>query len=368
MLNRSTQTRITSFSHGREMVVSRTRKRRWADPANDRLLPISALPSSGVRAKQLTLLFASPVGAYTARQSVLLYMQGNNAHGTASRRIRRRGKLWHIRDGGKSARAAENGVCPDHFSIAWKKIASGNLGSRTWPGNSAGRPIRWGMKQRPAAETRRIHFTGVAAGASDRDVLYTIDTDYALRTLPATRVRGRRTRTAAIPTASNSWPADLAPFTGHRRVVALSVRRAGWHRSHRHHGPRRGRASGRITEGDAVDEAPAWVPTQESRILLLFRSAGIGQHHQGDLHRAFRSYTDAADRPWKPRRCRSSSMRNAPTRFRISRMCARTGTLYFIRQMRISRSGRRRLLWRIVQKTPLLFPFRIWCWRSVHFF
>jgi hypothetical protein len=149
---------------------------------------------------------------------------------------------------------------------AWK---SDNMAWRF--GRGAASPL--GIPQ-ATAETRRIHFTGVAPGASDNQVLYTIDTDYAcglfhqqLGDEYEQRLFHRKQFRACDLSRCRATGAIAMSVRGPDGTAHIATMAA------------EGRGVSEVTEGDAVDEAPAWVPGKPN--LLLFQSAGIGRNRQG---------------------------------------------------------------------------------------
>jgi hypothetical protein len=148
----------------------------------------------------------------------------------------------------------------------WK---SGNM---TW--NLGGRGMNPFAGSASAAELRRTHFTGVAAGPSANDVLYAIDTDYACGLFHHELAEGYERR---VYHRNQFRASDLARCAETGRL-AFTVRSPDG-TAHIATMAAEGRGLKEITEGDAVDEAPCWVPSR--RNVILFQSAGVGRSQRG---------------------------------------------------------------------------------------
>jgi hypothetical protein len=124
------------------------------------------------------------------------------------------------------------------------------------------------------AELRKLNFMGLAAGPSVNDLYYTIDTDYACGLFHHELAEGYERR---IYHRNQFRVSDLARCaeTGN---LAFAVRSPDG-TTHLATMPAEGRGFKEITEGDAVDEAPSWVPGEKN--TLLFQSAGIGRNQHG---------------------------------------------------------------------------------------
>jgi hypothetical protein len=124
----------------------------------------------------------------------------------------------------------------------------------------------------PAAETRRIRFTGVAPGGAG-SLLYALDTDHVgglfrrdLAEDHEQRLIHRqqfRARDVTRRTSDGTLALSLHKDDGTAHLAVMSAE---------------GRGLKQVTEGDAVDEAPSW--SDDGR-TLLFQSAGIGRNAAG---------------------------------------------------------------------------------------
>lgn len=132
---------------------------------------------------------------------------------------------------------------------------------------------RGGMPAGPAAETRRIRFSGVTA-ADAREMVYAIDTDYVCGLFHYDLTNGyerrlfHRNQFRATDLSRHPVDGTLA-FTvqspdGTAHIATMSAA---------------GRGIKEITEGDAVDEAPSWSAGPGK--VVLFQSAGIGRNKAG---------------------------------------------------------------------------------------
>jgi hypothetical protein len=126
----------------------------------------------------------------------------------------------------------------------------------------------------PLADTRRVNFVGVASGSSVNDLFYTIDTDYTCGLFHLERAQGYERR---IFHRNQFRATDLAR-SSKTGVLAFTIRSADG-TAHLATMPTEGRGFKQITEGDAIDEAPSWLPGTGN--VLLFQSAGMGRNQQG---------------------------------------------------------------------------------------
>jgi hypothetical protein len=123
------------------------------------------------------------------------------------------------------------------------------------------------------AETRRIRFTGVTAGAAPGQLLYALDTDHVgglfCRDLVEDHERRLihrqqfRARDVARRTSDGTLALSLHKPDGTAHLAVMSAE---------------GRGLREVTEGDAVDEAPSWADDGRT---LLFQSAGVGRNAAG---------------------------------------------------------------------------------------
>jgi hypothetical protein len=147
----------------------------------------------------------------------------------------------------------------------WK---SGNM---AWQVSRGMNPL--GLKGN-VAELRRVHYTGVAAGSSANEVLYTIDTDYTcglfhqeLKDGYERRIYHRNQfRASDLSRCAETGTMAFAVRSpdGTARIATIAAE---------------GRGLKEITEGDAVDEAPYWAPGAKN--VILFQSAGVGRDQRG---------------------------------------------------------------------------------------
>ena len=123
------------------------------------------------------------------------------------------------------------------------------------------------------AETRRVRFTGVAAGGAGR-LLYALDTDHVgglfCRDLAEDHERRLmhrqqfRARDVTRRASDGMLALSLHREDGTAHLAVISEE---------------GRGLREVTEGDAVDEAPSW--SDDDARTLLFQSAGIGRNAAG---------------------------------------------------------------------------------------
>lgn len=142
-----------------------------------------------------------------------------------------------------------------------------------WSFGSRGGGNPFGMAGAPA-EVRRIRFSGVAGGAGAKELLYAIDTDFAgglfhhdLADASERRLFHRNQFRAAdlsrhTKDGTLAFTVQQSDGTSHIATMAVD-----------------GRGIKEVTEGDAIDEAPSWVPGDGHQIV--YQSAGIGRNQQG---------------------------------------------------------------------------------------
>jgi hypothetical protein len=147
-------------------------------------------------------------------------------------------------------------------------------GGMAWDFSSRGmNPMAMNIQ---AGEVRRVRFTGVAAGPTSNEVLYTLDTDFACGFFHLEVAEGYERR---VYHRNQFRASDLArsPENG---TLAFAIRSPDG-TAHIATMAAEGRGFKEITEGDAVDEAPSWVPGGKNAIL--FQSAGIGRNDRGQF-------------------------------------------------------------------------------------
>jgi hypothetical protein len=254
------------------------------------------------------------------------------------------GKLY-IQDSAGDARLVESAFVQSILSRVEKNRERDSWKSDklAWQFGRGASPL--GIPQ-PAAETRRIHFTGVAAGESGKDVHYTIDSDYAcglfhqdLANEFERRMFHRKQFRASDLARSRDSGAIAMSVRGPDGTAHIATMAA------------EGRGVTDITEGDAVDEAPSWVPGKPN--LLLYQSAGIGRNRQG-------GFTGLAPYAIQQIDLESNAMQTLVEEEHvdvISPKMAGDSTLYYIRRP-YQPFGATMSWWRMVQDT-VLFPFRL---------
>jgi hypothetical protein len=123
-------------------------------------------------------------------------------------------------------------------------------------------------------DRRRIRFSGVAPVAGGKELLYALDTDHVGGLFQHELADGFERR---LYHRQQFRATDLArhPVDG---TLAFSVQGADGTARLALMSPE-GRGLREITEGDAVDEAPSWVPGPGN--VLVFQSAGVGRNQQG---------------------------------------------------------------------------------------
>lgn len=124
-----------------------------------------------------------------------------------------------------------------------------------------------------AAETRRIRFTGLTKGQSNQ-LLYALDTDYVggLFCFDAEENYERRlfhrNQFRAADLCAHPKDGLLAlSLMNDDGTANIATMESG------------GKGVREVTEGDSVDEAPAWAPVEGK--VLVFQSAGIGRNPAG---------------------------------------------------------------------------------------
>jgi hypothetical protein len=141
-------------------------------------------------------------------------------------------------------------------------------------GGMAWNITRGGMAaQGPAAEVRRIRFSGVTAGAAS-EMIYAIDTDYVCGLFHYDLSNGYERR---LYHRNQFRATDLARHEGDG-TLAFTVQSPDG-TSHIATMSEAGRGIREITEGDAVDEAPSWMAGPGK--VVLFQSAGVGRTKTG---------------------------------------------------------------------------------------
>src|SRR2546423_882489 len=131
-----------------------------------------------------------------------------------------------------------------------------------------------GMPGMPPADVRRVNFSGLTRGSAPGELLYAIDTDHVggLFTFDTAQQNERRLF------HRNDFRARTLARHAKTGTLALSIRAED---QSAHIAIMEGDARGlkEITEGDAVDEAPSWAPSEKRE--LVFQSAGIGRNQAG---------------------------------------------------------------------------------------
>jgi hypothetical protein len=194
------------------------------------------------------------------------------------------------------------------------------------------------------AETRRIRFSGVSAGAAAGELLYALDTDHVggLFALDTKEQHERR-----IFHRNGFVASDLSRFPGDG-TLALSLRAPDGSASLATM-EAAGKGLKPITEGDSIDESPSWVPSQQK--ILLFQSAGIGRNPQGAAveqgpYAIARLELESGDL--------TTVLEEEGNDLLLPRMSA-DGALYFVRRPYRPYAVS---IWRMVMDV-LLFPFRV---------
>jgi hypothetical protein len=144
-------------------------------------------------------------------------------------------------------------------NMAWQ-FSRGRMNPLEMPGN--------------VAELRRTRFAGVAAGSSANEIVYAIDTDYACGLFLQTLADGYEQRLYH----RNQFRASDLSRCRETGTLAFTIR-APDGTSHIATIGAEGRGIKEVTAGDAVDEAPSWVPGEKDAIL--FQSAGVGRNERG---------------------------------------------------------------------------------------
>lgn len=197
----------------------------------------------------------------------------------------------------------------------------------------------------PAAESRRVRFSGVSAGEGGRDLLYTLDTDYVgglfsfdLNSNLERRIFHRNQFRAADvqrhPT-DNAMVFTMNAADGTSNIAVLEP----------------GGGIKEMTEGDSLDEAPSWAHGGSKAIV--FQSAGVGRNPAG-APIALAPY--AIQKLGLDRGDLTTLMEDEQTDYLVPRL-GPDGTLYFIRRPYEPR-GEAVSPWRLA-KDILFFPFRL---------
>ncbi|MDQ3441401.1 MAG: hypothetical protein M3478_13750 [Planctomycetota bacterium] len=195
------------------------------------------------------------------------------------------------------------------------------------------------------AERRRIRFTGVAASGTN-ELLYALDTDhvgglfrYEVAAGTEQRLFHRQQFRASDLSAhpvDGSLVFSVRAADGTARVATMAPE---------------GKGLKELTEGDAVDEAPAWAGGTGK--VIVFQSAGIGRNEAGIMtglspYAVMRLDLDAGT--WE-------TLIEEENHDALLPRLAADGTLYFIRRP-YEPLGRAPSLWR-VGLDVLLFPIRL---------
>ena len=178
-----------------------------------------------------------------------------------------------VSDGAKPGRLIESAFAQgvaDRAAAAQERAGwkTGGTPSGFMPRNAL-----WNVEQRDARRMQ-IRFAGVAPGAGPDELFYTLETDtvggwfrQALPTQEEQRLfhrEGMRLRDPARHPAEPVFAASRPLPNGTAAIVTIS-------------GPNADVSE--VTGGDAVDEAPAWLPDGSRR--LVYASAGLARNEQG---------------------------------------------------------------------------------------
>jgi hypothetical protein len=196
----------------------------------------------------------------------------------------------------------------------------------------------------PAAETRRIRFSGVSRGGAEGELLYALDTDHVggLFSLDTGAQYERR-----IFHRNGFVAADLSRFPGDG-TLALSMRAPdGSSCVAVMEGGGKGLKS--VTEGDSVDESPSWVPSEQKS--LLFQSAGIGRDQRG----LFAGLGPYAIQKLELESGNLTTVHEEENNDLLLPRVSADGALYFVRRPYRPHAVS---LWRMVMDV-LLFPYRV---------
>lgn len=142
--------------------------------------------------------------------------------------------------------------------------------------NAAGfAPMMWGAR-RADPTARRIAMTGLAAGPEPHEISYCITIDnvggifvYDMRENQERRLLHR-----------NGFRAADLSRNSTNGMLALSLKMEDWS-ANLATLEASGRGVRELTEGDSIDQAPAWVPGDEN--ALVFQSAGLGRNQLGHV-------------------------------------------------------------------------------------
>lgn len=195
-----------------------------------------------------------------------------------------------------------------------------------------------------SAETRRIRFSGVSRGGVEGELLYALDTDHVggLFCFDTKEQHERRIfhRNGFVASDLSRHPSDgmlamsLRAPDGSAGVAVMEAA---------------GKGLKPVTEGDSVDEAPSWLPSEQK--VLLFQSAGVGRNPQG---------IPVGLGPYAIQRLELESgnlttvLEEEANDLLLPRMSA-DGALYFVRRPYRQNSASP---WRMLTDV-LLFPFRV---------
>lgn len=197
-----------------------------------------------------------------------------------------------------------------------------------------------------AAEVRRTHFVGLAAGPSANEVMYTIDTDYACGLFHQELATGYERRLYH----RNQFRASDLARCARTGTLAFTLRSPDG-TAHIATMAAEGRGFKAITEGDAVDESPAWAPGEKNEIL--FQSAGVARNQRG----AFIGLSPYAIQKIDLDTSKMTMVVEEDDCDALMPRQGKDGFLYFVRRPYQPVGNRASILG--VAKDALLFPFRL---------
>jgi hypothetical protein len=159
-------------------------------------------------------------------------------------------------------------VSRDRQRNEWKTKGAG------WQFGAGG--LRSAMPGAPAAELRRVQYTGISRGQEPGELLYALDTDHVgglfsfkLDEQYERRLIHRnqfRCRDLARNPGDGTLALSLLQSDGSANIAVMAPECKGLRE---------------VTEGDSLDEAPSWSPDGRT---LVFQSAGIGRNAMGLAH------------------------------------------------------------------------------------
>lgn len=185
------------------------------------------------------------------------------------------GKLF-LKRAGASADPIESQFAQEMVEQAIRARERSEWKSQSQTGRLMSGRALWGDLDTEDPAARRIHISGITRGARDGTLLYALDTDRVGGLFLYDLGEGSERRLFHNPNfrarhLSRHPARDLVAFSLHSddgtaNIALMELNGSGLQT---------------VTEGDSLDESPAWVPGSDSK--LVFQSAGLGRDPAGHI-------------------------------------------------------------------------------------